>query len=103
MWFVGLYYVVAKRYGVFSKAFAEKIMSMVLVFFILPALGLPIIKVLLSTYLAQVAGTILFHLQHSVNLPYRERKEKWDSTRAALEGSTFLDIPLLLKPFTNGI
>jgi hypothetical protein len=28
----------------------------------------------LSLHFAQAIGTILFHLQHSVNLPYRERK-----------------------------
>jgi omega-6 fatty acid desaturase (delta-12 desaturase) len=42
-------------------------------------------------------------LQHSVNLPYRVRKQEWDFTRAALEGSTFLNIPKFLQPFTNGI
>ncbi|CAM6002632.1 unnamed protein product [Sphagnum balticum] len=42
-------------------------------------------------------------MQHSVNVAYRERKDKWDHTRAALEGSTFVQVPLWLKPFTNGI
>jgi len=35
-------------------------------------------------------GSTLFHLQHSVNIPYRQRKEKWNSTKAAIEGSTYL-------------
>lgn len=29
--------------------------------------------------------------------------EKWDFTKAAIEGSTFLYVPSLLKPFTYGI
>lgn len=57
-----------------SKAFGEKIMSLIFVFFICPAFGIPLLKIALSTYAAQVIGTILFHLQHSVNLPYRQRK-----------------------------
>lgn len=56
-----------------------------------------------ATYVTNLIGTTLFHLQHSVNLPYRERKQKWDFVRAALEGSTFLHVPYFFRPFTNGI
>jgi omega-6 fatty acid desaturase (delta-12 desaturase) len=56
-----------------------------------------------SLHVAQAIGTILFHLQHSVNMPYREHQQKWNFAKAAVEGSTFLYIPKLLRPFTNGI
>jgi len=103
-WFVGLFYVVAKRYGVFSMTFFEKIMSVVFYTFICPMVfGVPAFEMWVAIYFAEMIGTILFHLQHSVNIAYRQRKTSWDFTRAALEGSTFLDIPLILKPFTNGI
>jgi hypothetical protein len=44
---------------------------MVFDFAIMPVFGISGIKIFLATYLAQVIGTVLFHLQHSVNLPYR--------------------------------
>lgn len=103
VWFIGLIYVTAKRYGVLSLTFFEKVMSVVGFSFILPYFGIPAFEMWLSVYIAQMIGTILFHLQHSVNLPYRARKGTWDFTKAALEGSTFLDVPFLLRPFTNGI
>ena len=103
VWFVGLHITVAKRYGILSKPFFEKICSSLLCFYVFPIFGIPGWKVFLGTIAAQILGTILFHLQHSVNIPYRKRKNKWDFTKAALEGSTFLEIPFFLKPFTAGI
>lgn len=58
---------------------------------------------LVSYYLSVVIGAVLFHLQHSVNLPYRKTKEQWNRNSASLEGSTLLHVPFFLKPFTNGI
>jgi omega-6 fatty acid desaturase (delta-12 desaturase) len=58
---------------------------------------------LVCYYLSVVIGAVLFHLQHSVNLPYRKTKEHWNRNSAALEGSTLLHVPGFLKPFTNGI
>jgi omega-6 fatty acid desaturase (delta-12 desaturase) len=54
-------------------------------------------------YVSIVIGAILFHLQHSVNIPYRARKVNWVKDVANLEGSTYLRIPFFLKIFTNGI
>lgn len=69
----------------------------------MPLSGASVVNVWISMILSQIIGTILFHLQHSVNLPYRQRKDKWNFAKAALEGSTFLEIPKILKTFTNGI
>lgn len=103
IWFIGLTVVVIMRYGVFSKTFLEKIISLTLYIYVLPKLGVPIVGLWFTIYIGEAIGTIIFHLQHGVNLPYRERKVKWDSARAALEGSTFLEVHPLLKPFMNGI
>lgn len=74
IWFFALYFHIAKRYGILSQPFAEKVLSMVFVCVICPLVGISPLGMFLSTYLADVIGTALFHLQHSVNLPYRERK-----------------------------
>lgn len=41
VWFVGLFWVVGKRYGVFSMTFLEKILSVVFWIWVLPAFGIP--------------------------------------------------------------
>ena len=103
IWFFGLLITVGKRYGVLSKPFFEKICSYILFLYVFPIFGIPFMLSVVTVYLGQVIGTFLFHLQHSVNTPYRQRKESWNFTKAALEGSTYLEIPLIFKPFTAGI
>ena len=102
-WFVGLIFAIAYQQGVFSKVFLQKLFSLLFYFYLLPLAGVPVIKICIAVYAAVMIGTIMFHLQHSVNIPYRRRTDDWDISRAALEGSTFLEVPLLLKPFFNGI
>lgn len=102
-WFVGVFYLAFKRYGVFSMTFLEKTLSVVSYIWLLPMIGIPAWKMWLAIYCSSIMGNILFHLQHSVNLPYRERKGKWDFVKAAVEGSTMLEVPSFLRPFSNGI
>lgn len=102
-WFLGLFYLIVKRYGLFSKVFLQKVASIIIFLYVFPLLGISSLGMCIAIYLTNLFGTMLFHLQHSVNLPYRQRGENWNFIRAALQGSTFLDIPYLLKPFTNGI
>lgn len=90
LWFFGILFNCLKRYGPLSPAVFEKILSVVVYFWMFDLLGLPVWKMYLSLHVAQAIGTILFHLQHSVNLPYREHKDSWNFTSAALEGSTYL-------------
>lgn len=66
-------------------------------------IGISSFNAWMSLIVANVLGTALFHLQHSVNMPYRQRKDKWSFVKAALEGSTYLEIPYIFKTFTNGI
>jgi len=75
LWFVGLIYVVAKRYGIFSRAFFDKFCAVSFHFVIGYIFGVEVgILSFLPPYLGCILGTILFHLQHSVNLPYRQHK-----------------------------
>ena len=103
LWFFGIFFNCLKRYGAFSSAVIEKILSVVVYYWVFDWLGFPVLEMYLSLHAAQLIGTVLFHLQHSVNVPYREHKESWNFVSAALEGSTFLEIPFWLRPFTNGI
>jgi len=41
IWHVGLFYIIAKRYGIFSMSFAEKVFGVVLYVFIMPLFGIP--------------------------------------------------------------
>jgi acyl-lipid omega-6 desaturase (Delta-12 desaturase) len=102
IWIAGVLYTCIRKYGLFSLAVFERIASYA-VYYPLYLMGLPVLPFYLSVHAAQGLGSVLFHLQHACNAPYRQRAGKWDSARAALEGSTFLQIPQSLKVFTNGI
>jgi omega-6 fatty acid desaturase (delta-12 desaturase) len=79
-------------------------MSVVLYSLICPyLLGVPAFEMWFSMYVVELIGALIFHLEHSVNNTYRERTINWDPMRASLEGSTYLHIPLILKPFSNGV
>jgi len=60
-----------------------------------------------SLFFASLFGLILFHLQHSINEPFWKsfdiENDINSKMNAELNGSSVLKIPLLLKPFTNGI
>ena len=102
IWTFGVLYIAIKKYGLFSSACLEKLAAMGS-FYVFWLLDLPILEMYVCLHMAELLGNVLFHLQHSVNMPYRERMGKWDFNRAALEGSTFLEIPYPLKIFTCGI
>jgi omega-6 fatty acid desaturase (delta-12 desaturase) len=61
------------------------------------AVELPILVI------AGAAGVWLFYVQHQFEEAYWERQEGWDADRAALEGSSFYDLPRLLHWFTGNI
>lgn len=54
-------------------------------------------------FLAASAGSWLFFVQHQFNPTYWRRDGQWDYQRAALEGSSFLDLPWPLSWFTANI
>ena len=103
IWFLGVFVNCVRKNGMMSWTVAEKIVSLLLYACLFDFMGLPGWKMYWSLHIAMALGTILFHLQHSVNAPYRQHQKSWNFARAALEGSTFLYIPQMLRPFTNGI
>ncbi len=53
--------------------------------------------------LAGAAGVWLFYVQHSFEEGYWVRGDTWNPRRAALEGSSFYDLPAVLRWFTANI
>ena len=65
-------------------------------------------RMLLTVYLpviviAGAGGVWLFYVQHCFEDGYWERHGDWDPHRAAVEGSSFYDLPALLRWFTCNI
>lgn len=52
---------------------------------------------------AGTAGLWLFYVQHQFEDVYWERGERWDSTAAALQGSSFYKLPSVLQWFSGNI
>lgn len=50
-----------------------------------------------------VAAIWLFYVQHQFENTYWRRQEEWNFVQAALEGSSFLDLPPVLEWFTGNI
>jgi omega-6 fatty acid desaturase (delta-12 desaturase) len=53
--------------------------------------------------IAGAAGVWLFYVQHTFERAYWSRKENWDSHRAAVAGSSYYDLPPVLRWFTGNI
>ncbi|MFT6177671.1 MAG: omega-6 fatty acid desaturase (delta-12 desaturase) [Akkermansiaceae bacterium] len=52
---------------------------------------------------ASVSGVWLFYVQHQFEGVYWERKDDWNFTSAALEGSSFYKLPKVLQWFSGNI
>jgi omega-6 fatty acid desaturase (delta-12 desaturase) len=52
---------------------------------------------------AMISGVWLFYVQHQFEGVYWERHDKWDYTKAALQGSSFYQLPRVLQWFTGNI
>jgi len=65
---------------------------------------LPYLMVMLPVLiLAGTAGVWLFFVQHQYRDVYWSRGESWDMERAALDGSSFYDLPGILRWFSGNI
>jgi len=53
--------------------------------------------------IAGAAGVWLFYVQHNFENSYWARKEEWDSTEAAIRGSSYFDLPQVMHWFTGNI
>ena len=54
-------------------------------------------------FVASTAGVWLFFVQHQFEDVYWAKHEEWDIVRAALEGSSFFKLPVVLEWFTGHI
>jgi omega-6 fatty acid desaturase (delta-12 desaturase) len=52
---------------------------------------------------ASGAGVWLFYVQHNFEGAYWERKDKWSFLRAGLDGSSYYQLPALLRWFSGNI
>jgi len=52
---------------------------------------------------AGAAGIWMFYVQHQFEDAYWERREEWDYTTAALQGSSFYKLPRILQWFSGNI
>jgi len=54
-------------------------------------------------YLATIAGIYLFYLQHQYDDVYWCRNEEWDYKKMAMDGSSFFNLPVILRWFSGNI
>lgn len=57
----------------------------------------------ISVFVGMVGGVWLFYVQHQFEGVYWERGGAWDFVEASLEGSSFYDLPAVLRWFTGNI
>ena len=56
---------------------------------------------ILSSIITSIIGIIIFHNQHTFNPPYVVNNETWNKKDSGLKGSSFIQMPYLLKYFTE--
>jgi acyl-lipid omega-6 desaturase (Delta-12 desaturase) len=62
-----------------------------------------LILMLTAISVAGIGGVWLFYVQHQFEDTYWERTENWDYKEAALRGSSFYDLPAVLRWFSGNI
>jgi omega-6 fatty acid desaturase (delta-12 desaturase) len=82
-----------------NLALAGMVAAMCWVFGVVPYLVLQVTVVAL----AGAAGVWLFYVQHQFEDAYWERREDWDYTAAAMQGSSFYQLPAILRWFSGNI
>ena len=58
---------------------------------------------LCTAWIGSTLGVILFHNQHTFNPPYIVNNKTWNIKDSGIKGSSFIQVPYLLKYFTGGI
>ena len=82
-----------------NAAIAVKVVVMSLIF----GFKVYLILQLMVMAIAGAAGIWLFYVQHQFEDVYWERREDWDFTAAALQGSSFYKLPKILHWFSGNI
>jgi omega-6 fatty acid desaturase (delta-12 desaturase) len=90
-----------ERYSVYLTNLAILAMLLVLVFTVglgpLLLVGLPMVII------SSTAGVWLFYVQHQFEETYWERGKQWNFVVAALKGSSYYKLPVILQWFTGNI
>ena len=58
---------------------------------------------LISQQISSSIGFLLFYCQHTFNPSYVVNNEEWTLKNSGLQGSSFIQVPLIIKYFTMGI
>jgi acyl-lipid omega-6 desaturase (Delta-12 desaturase) len=94
----------ARRDAILSVIFTDLMIAAILILAVLTIgiksylmIELPII------FMGGAAGVWLFYIQHQFDPSYWTRNEQWNSTEAALQGSSFYKLPKLLQWFSGNI
>jgi omega-6 fatty acid desaturase (delta-12 desaturase) len=56
-----------------------------------------------TMYIAAATGIWLFYVQHQFEQTYRQDHGEWNNATAAIRGSSYLDLPAVLRWFTGSI
>lgn len=106
------YFLISQRIWHSQASNKQKLSVLSTSFFILAIILISYFTIGLSTYLViqipiiLIAGAIglwLFYIQHQFEGVYWARQEDWDSTRAAIEGSSFYKLPKVLQWVSGNI
>jgi omega-6 fatty acid desaturase (delta-12 desaturase) len=62
-----------------------------------------VIQYLMASYIGYILDFLLFFNQHTYNTPYVVGNSEWTQRDSGLLGSSFIEIPSILKYFTMGI
>jgi len=54
-------------------------------------------------WMAGTAGVFLFYIQHQFDGVYWARRQEWDALQAAMAGSSFYNLPAVLRWFSGSI
>jgi len=92
-----------------KKEWASVLLNNLMLLLVGGALGFAIgwhVVLLVHLPIVLVAGALgvwLFYVQHTFENAYWERKESWDSTEAAIKGSSYYALPRVVHWFTGNI
>ena len=89
-----------------EKAASPRRLALAIAILALPAAPIPALaqaQFVTGPYVAGGAGVWMFYVQHQFEGVYWERGQKWDYAAAALQGSSFYKLPVVLQWFSGNI
>lgn len=87
-----------------SVLFTDFILTIMIIAMIFTVGIMTYLKVFLPiVFIAFTSGTWLFYVQHQFKKVYWEKSDQWDRIKAALKGSSFYKLPIILRWFSGNI